>query len=132
MFTFLGITNQISSIINPIEDSMSKFVYFMCFFNSFQNNVDILPGKNIYSSKTQLFKQWGYFLMFIRSKVIKYMSLKNSYMDIFLIFLCAEKERHMALKHLSKQWIYLKLGIWRKKQYKRNCCPRFGKQYFSA
>ena len=36
-------------------------------------------------------------------------------MDIFPIFLFALKERHMALKHLSKQWIYFTLGICRKK-----------------
>ena len=36
-------------------------------------------------------------------------------MDIFLICLCAEKERHMALRYLSKLWIYFTLGISRKK-----------------
>ena len=29
MFTFHGITNQISLIINPIEDSMSRFAYYV-------------------------------------------------------------------------------------------------------
>ena len=37
-------------------------------------------------------------------------------MDIFLIFLFAQKERHMAQKHLSKQWIYFTLGICREKK----------------
>ena len=47
-------------------------------------------------------------------------------MDIFLIFLYAEKERHMALKHLSKQWIYFTMVICRKNNIRETVAQDLG------